>query len=158
MMLPTQYNDWKEYRRFLAYEMYQQGWYQTDIAKALGVAKSGVSQWISRAKKEGVESLRTHKAPGPTPRLSAEQMQQLPLLLAKGAEAYGFSGDVWTRKRVAAVIEQEWHVKYHPDHIGRLLAACGWTRQKPTLRATQRDEQAIRDWCEQRFPTLKKSP
>ena len=41
-----------------------------------------------------------------TPRLSAEQRTQLPTLLARGAPAYGFTGDVWTADRVAAVIEQ----------------------------------------------------
>jgi hypothetical protein len=31
----------------------------------------------------------------------------LPELLAKGAEAYGFRGDVWTRARVGVVIGSE---------------------------------------------------
>ncbi len=39
-----------------------------------------------------------------TPRLRAEQKAQMPMLLAKGAEAYGFRGDVWTASRVAEVI------------------------------------------------------
>jgi len=95
-------------------------------------------------------------APGPTPRLTADQRAQLPALLAWGAEAYGFLGDVWTTKRVVAVIAQEYGVRYHPDHVGRLLRQAGWSIQKPMTRATQRDEAAITAWCDERWPEVKK--
>jgi hypothetical protein len=77
--------------------------------------------------------------------------------LAKGAEAYGFGGDVWTARRVAEVIHRTFGVRYHRDHVGRLLREAGWSRQQPIERATQRDEAAIKDWYEQRWPALKKS-
>src|ERR671914_495844 len=38
----------------------------------------------------------------------------------------------------------------------RLAAAFGWSRQKPSRRAQQRDEEAIRRWKEKRWPALKK--
>ena len=60
--------------------------------------------------------------------------------------------------RVAAVIEREFGVTYHPDHVGRLLKAAGWTVQKPTERATQRDEDEIAAWREQKWPEIKKKP
>ncbi len=59
--------------------------------------------------------------------------------------------------RVAAVIEREFGVTYHPDHVGRLLKAAGWTVQKPTERATQRDEDEIAAWREQKWPEIKKT-
>ena len=82
-------------------------------------------------------------APGPAPKLTAEQRAQLPALLAHGAEAYGFLGDLWTTKRVASVIRREFGVRYHPAHVSRLLRQIGWSVQKPIPRATQRDEAAI---------------
>ena len=93
-----------------------------------------------------------------TPRLSAEQKAQIPALLAKGAEAYGFRGDVWTASRVAVVIERTFGVRYHRDHVGRLLREAGWSRQQPIERATQRNEEAIKQWSEQRWPAIKKKP
>jgi hypothetical protein len=30
--------------------------------------------------------------------------------------------------------------------VGSILKACGWSRQKPVQRVTQRDEEAIRRW------------
>ena len=57
---------------------------------------------------------------------------------------------------MAWVIEREFGVSYHPTQVGRILKDCGWSLQKPALRAAQRDEDAIRDWREQRYPELKK--
>jgi transposase len=55
------------------------------------------------------------------PRLTAQQKAQLPELLAKGAESYGFRRDVWTASRVAEVIKRTFRVCYHRDHVGRLM-------------------------------------
>ena len=50
----------------------------------------------------------------------------------------------------------EFGVSYDPSQVGRILKGCGWSLQKPALRATQRDADAIREWRERRFPELKK--
>ncbi len=122
------------------------------------MSKGAVSQWIKRGRTGGIEALKAHPPPGVKPRLSAEQKAQLPTLLAKGAEAYGFRGDVWTASRVAKVIERTFGVPYHRDHVGRLLCEAGWSRQQPIERASQRNEAAIKAWSEQRWPALKKKP
>src|SRR5215471_8170632 len=101
-----QREDWKEWRRRRAWELSQQGWKQKNIAVALGVSKGAVSQWLKRGRTQGVEALRRHLAPGPQTKLSAEQLAQLPEVLARGAEAFGYRGQVWTTKRVAEVIKR----------------------------------------------------
>jgi transposase len=90
------------------------------------------------------------------PRLSQAQKSKIPALLEKGAEAYGFRGDVWTRKRVAAVIRREFSVTYSARHVGRILRALGLSEQKPVKRAVQRDEEAIQQWVEETWPAIKK--
>jgi transposase len=148
--------DWREGRRLRAWELKKEGWSQQQIADALGVSKGAVSQWMKRARQGGVEALKRQIAPGATPRLSEKQRHKLPELLARGAEAHGFRGDVWTCSRVATVIRKEFGVSYHPSHVSRLLKALGQSLQKPKRRANQRDEQAIEHWKEQRWPSLKK--
>lgn len=148
--------DWREGRRLRAYELFQQGWKQCAIAQALGVTPGAVSQWLTRAKAEGAVALCRRTSPGKPPKLAKEQKALLPQVLLRGAEAYGFQGDVWTSERVADVIQRLWQVSYHPAHVTRLLHACGWSRQKPIRRARQRDEEAIQEWREQRLPALKK--
>jgi transposase len=150
--------DWREARRLRAWELKQKGWKQQDIAEALGVTPGAVSQWMKRARGEGVEALYSQPAPGPTPRMSQEQMARIPKLLAKGAEHFGFRGEVWTGKRVARLIKDELGVTYTPRHVGRILKAIGWSRQKPVERASQRNEVAIERWRTEKWLAVKKKP
>lgn len=149
--------DWREGRRLRAWQLYQQGWKQKDIAGALGVTQGAVSQWIKKAKTQGVHALRHQPPPGRPPKLSQEQKAQLPAMLAQGAEAFGFRGHVWTTKRVAQMIKKVLGVSYHRGHCSRLLRALKYSQQKPIRRATQRDETAILTWKQQRWDELKKS-
>jgi len=154
--LSSQATNWREGRRLRAYELKQQGWKQTEIADALGVTEGAVSQWMKRATEEGMEGLRHKPPPGATPRLSEDERARLPELLAQGAQAHGFRGDVWTCERVAIVIRKEFGVSYHPAHVSRLLKALRQSLHKPQRRANQRDEEAIERWKEERWPSLKK--
>ena len=153
-----QRGDWKEWRRRRAWELSEQGWNQKEIAEALGVTQGAVSQWMKMGREQGEEGLRGKIAQGPQPRLSIEQMVQLPPLLDQGAEAHGFGGAVWTTQRVAVLIKKQFGVRYHPAHMSRLLKQIKYSVQQPIERASQRDEQAIATWKEQRWPELKKSP
>ena len=155
-----QATDWREGRRLRAWELKQEGWKQRDIARALGVSKGAVSQWMKRAEQEGIEALKHRPPPGAKAkaRLSEEQRAKIAELLARGAPAHGFRGEVWTCARVAEVIRKEFGVSYHPAHVSRLIRALGLSLQKPMRRANQRDEEAIRHWKEERWPELKKGP
>ncbi len=80
---------------------------------------------IKRGREGGVEALNAHPPKGVTPKLTVEQKAQIPQLLAKGAQFYGFRGEVWTASRVAKVIEGTFRVKSHRDHVERLLRQAG---------------------------------
>lgn len=147
---------WREGRRLRAWTLFQQGWKVSKIAAALGVTHGAVSQWLARARQGGEVALRDRPRPGRVPRLTPDQQAKAPELLARGAAAWGFRGDRWTRERVAEVLHREFGVRYHPAHISRLLAGWGWSLQKPQRQAIQRDEAAIREWREQRFPAIEK--
>lgn len=156
--LSSQASDWREGRRFRAWELHQQGWTQLQIADALGVTQGSVSKWLTRAKIQGVAALRRKKASGPLARLSEDQRAQLITLLNQGAQAFGFRGAVWTRGRVATLIKRTFGVSYHVSHVGRILKALRFSRQQPIRRARQRNAQAIQEWREHDAPALKKKP
>lgn len=158
-MEPTSFSThrpFRQWRRHRAWELFQQGWKQKDIAVAFAVTEGAVSQWITRAKQQGAEALNERKAPGANPKLTHEQKAHLPALLLRGAEAFGFCGDAWTCERIADVIKSEFAVTYSPNHVRVILRDCGWSYQTPKLRATQRKEDAIQKWKEERLPHLKK--
>src|SRR5207245_5165039 len=115
-----------------------------------------VSHWVKREREGGEEALKAHPPKGVSPRLTAEQKAQIPALLAKGAEAYGFRGDVWTASRVTEVIKRTFGIRYHRDHVGKLMREAGWSRQKPVERASQRNEDAINKWSEERWTEITK--
>jgi transposase len=150
--------DWREARRLRAWELKAKGWSQTAIAEALGVSKAAVSDWMRRGREGGTEALRTQPKSGAPRRLTDKQWARLPGLLKQGAEHFGFRGEVWTRRRVASVIEREFGVRYSLTHVGRILEALRWSSQKPIERADQRDEAAIEDWRSQTWPELQKKP
>jgi transposase len=147
--------NWHEARRYRAYELSEAGWNQRDIAKVLGVSKGAVSRWLASARLNGKKSLAARERHGAPRRLRPQDLWLLPDLLSHGAEAYGFPGAIWTCSRVARVISQEFGVSYDRSHVSRLLKEIGWSPQKPTVRASQRDESNIRYWRECTWPEVK---
>jgi transposase len=148
--------NWREWRRLRALELKREGWYQRDIAAAFGVAEETVSRWLTRARDSGAEALLARPSAGHPPRLSPAQKRWIPEFLWHGPEAYGFHGEVWTCARISRVIEEEWGVRYHKDHVGRLLKELRWTPQVPIKRAVQRDENAIERWRADTWPELQR--
>jgi len=96
-------------------------------------------------------------AKGAKPRMSNERRAPLPTFLAPGAEAFGSRGNVWTGQQLAEPIKRVFGISHHQNHCSRILRQIGWSVQKPTERATQRDEETIKYWKEQQWPALQKS-
>ena len=149
-------DDWRGWRRLRALELKRTGWRQRDIAAALDVSEVCVSRWLALARQGGPTALRSRSAAGPAPKLTSEQKSRIPELLWHGAEAYGFRGEVWTCRRIAQVIAEEFGVRYHKDHVSRLLKELHWTPQVPIRRALQRDEKAIERWRIGVWPELQR--
>ncbi len=64
---------------------------------------------------------------------------------------------MWTLQRVAEVIERVTGVHYHPAHVWYILRdGLGWSWQRPARRAKERDDEAIQQWVNKRWPQLKK--
>jgi len=93
---------------------------------------------------------------GAPSRLKFWQQLALMEMLVIGAEAFGFRGAVWTGRRVTALIRHHLGIGYHPGHVTRLLKRWGFTLQKPSRQARQRDEEAIARWREETWPAQKK--
>lgn len=148
----------KEFRRLRAVELFEAGYKPVQIAKMLGVTRGAVSQWLKICREQGKSALRHKKYCKNPCRLSNSQREELQTMLKNGAEYYGYSGNVWTQARVAELIMRKFGIKYHFNHIGKLLGKMGWSWQKPIRRALQRNAGEVRNWRENRWPAIKKSP
>lgn len=126
------------------------------MARAVGVDPRSVRRWKRDLRLGGRAALRAVPASGRPPRLSPGQRQRLEKHLLKGAQAAGFATDLWTCPRVAEHIARTFDIRYHVDHIGRLLHQMNWSPQKPARKAVERDEEGIAQWVKQSWPAIKK--
>jgi transposase len=95
---------------------------------------------------------------GRKPQLDAADLRRLEAGLKRGPEALGYATSLWTGRRVAELIERQCGVSYHPAHVWRILRRLGWSCQRPTGRALERDAAALRRWKRQGWPEIKKKP
>lgn len=79
-------------------------------------------------------------------------------MLLQGPEAIGYETPLWTCPRVADLIEREFGVRYHEGHVWKVLVGLGWSPQRPTGKARERNEEGIRTWKKRTWPAIKRSP
>jgi transposase len=156
-MRPSGSPEQLERRRVQAIALLKKGFTPVEVARRLGVDRRSVRRWRAAHDEAGRDGLAARPAPGRPPKLDAKAQSKLERKLVRGARACGFATDLWTCPRVAKVIRREFRVKYHVDHIGRLLRSMGWSPQKPERRARERDEEAIRRWVKVDWPRVKKN-
>lgn len=128
-----------------------------DIARRVGADRRSVHRWLLAYRRGGTQGLAPRPAPGRPPRLTAVDRKRLQRILLRGATAFGYDNDLWTCPRVAELIHKTFRVRYHVDHIGRLLRSLGFSPQRPERRARERDEEGIRGWVKTQWPRVKKT-
>jgi transposase len=147
-----------EDRRRRALALLDEGRSLHEVSDLVRCAASSVMRWRDARRRGGSRALKVRSSPGRPAKLAGRHRDRLIRLLLRGAMAHGYGTDLWTTSRIAAVIEREFGVSYHRDHIGRLLHGLGWSHQKPERRAVERDEAAIRRWKRREWPRVKKTP
>ena len=145
-------------RRQKAIALFDQGERQAAVAAALKVSRQSVSRWYHDWLNGDTKALRGATRAGRKPRLSQAEVALIQKELLEGAAAHGYPSDLWTLPRVAQVIEAVTAVHYHPGHVWRVLRQMGWSLQRPTLRAKERDEAKVRQWKTRTWAKVKKTP
>ena len=128
-----------------------------EVGRRIHCAASSVMRWFKAWRRGGAKALRVGASPGRPPKLRPAERRRLVKLLLKGPLAHGYRTNLWTTARIAEVIQREFGVDYHRDHMGRLMRHLGWSHQKPETRAVERDEEAIERWKRKDWPRVKKT-
>ena len=145
-------------RRMRAANMLRRGVPQAEVARRVGVTAAAVCKWNRVLEANGPTGLRKAGRAGRKPKLDAVGLTRLRERLKAGALAAGYSTDLWTLKRVGKLIAQECGVRYSESGVWHVLTNLGFSCQRPSARAIQRDEQAIKSWKRKTWPGLKKTP
>jgi transposase len=147
-----------EKRRFQAIHLLDKGLNQSEVARRVRVVRQTVARWVSQCRQQGAESLKKAGRAGRKPLLSETDRKRLEGLLLRGPEAIGYETPLWTCPRVAHLIEREFGVRYHEGHVWKVLVNLGWSPQRPTGKARERNEEGIRTWKKKIWPAIKKKP
>jgi transposase len=116
------------------------------MADSLGINRTAITKWLAWYNAEGADGLRTKPSPGRVPRLTADQRAEVVRVVEAGPIAAGFSSGVWVGALVGEWIEKRFGVRYHPQHIPRLLHQLGFSVQRPRKRLARADLEKQAMW------------
>lgn len=149
--------DLLEDRRRRALALLETGLSLNEVGRRIRCAASSVLRWLKAWRRGGPDALRVRFSPGRPLKLRKTQRHRLVKLLLKGPLAHGYRTNLWTTQRIVELIQREFGVHYHRDHVGRLMHSLNWTHQKPERRAVERDDRAIERWKQKDWPRVKKT-
>lgn len=143
-------------RRLRGGRLLPRGESQAEVARRIGVSRTTVSDWNVSLTEGGLEALKRRPRGRPSG-LDIAQRRELMQALMRGALAEGFATDLWTLPRVGKLIERRFGRAYSESQVWRILVALGFSCQRPSGRALERNEAAIQRWKKTRWPALKKT-
>ena len=129
-----------------------------EVALAVGVARQTVYTWKGLLDEGGIDALRAVPERGRPAQLDEEQLAAVRTALLRNPTEHGFGTELWTLKRVGAVIERMHGVRFGQTQVWRILGSLGFSPQKPEKRAIERNDDAVRAWKRRTWPALKKKP
>lgn len=144
-----------EHYRFQTIRLHNEGRHVNEIAHFFGIHRGSVSRWLTTYKRNGKTSLKSRKAQGPTPKLTAKETRSLLRTLKDPATDHGFDTPLWTCNRLQVLITTQTGKNLHISNIARLLKRWGITNQKPEKRALQADPKEGKRWIKQEWPRIK---
>jgi transposase len=129
-------------RRMLAIALVLDGHPREDAAAACGMDRRTLRDWVHRYNAEGLAGLANRRAPGPAPRLSAEQEAAVDRWVEQGPELARDGAVRWRRRGLQARIAHEFGVRLHERTVGKLLAKPRFRRLSVRPRHPESDPAA----------------
>ena len=129
-----------------------------EVALSVGVARQTVYTWKRLLDEGGIDALRAVPERGRPGQLDERQLAAVRASLLQSPTQHGFGTELWTLKRVGAVIERLHGVRFGQTQVWRILGSLGFSPQKPDKRAIERNDDAVRAWKRRTWPSLKKKP
>src|SRR4051794_40304118 len=115
-------------RRMLALALVLEGSSREEAARAAGMDRQTLRDWVHRYNEEGLAGLRDRPRSGRRPRLSPEQEAELAAAVEQGPDPARDGVVRWRRVDLEALIETRFAVRLHERSVGEVLRRLGFTR------------------------------
>ncbi len=144
--------------RRVAVNMVLSGTNRIDVARAIGVNRRFVGEWVRAFEATGEAALaggRRGRRPGEQKALNRRQEATIRrLIVGRCPDQLKLPFALWTREAVGQLIERKAGIRLSPTAIGTYLSAWNLTPQRPIRRAMERSEAAIQTWMKREYPAI----
>src|SRR5690349_2838176 len=127
-------------RRMLALALVLEGRSRAEAARAAGMDRQTLRDWVHRYNAEGLDGLSDRRRPGP--RLSPEQEAELATAVEQGPDPDRDGVVRWRRVDLKALIEARFAVRLHERSVGKVPRRLGFSRVSVRPRHPKADEAA----------------
>ena len=129
-------------RRMLALALVLEGKSRTEAAESCGMDRQTLRDWVHRYNADGLAGLTNRPLPGRQPRLSAEQMRELAMIVETGPDPATDGVVRWRRIDLCAVVERRFGMRLAERTMGAILHRLGFARLSVRPRHPQSDAEA----------------
>src|SRR5689334_3461173 len=147
-------------RRMLALALVLEGASREDAARAAGMDRQTVPDWVHGYDAEGLPGLRDRPRSGRRPRLTPEQEAELATAVEQGPDPDRDGVVRGRRVDLRALIEARFAVRLHERSVGKVLRRLGFARISVRPKHPKADEaaqaafkKASPSWSARRFPS-----
>ncbi|SKA37350.1 winged helix-turn-helix domain-containing protein [Consotaella salsifontis] len=116
--------------RMLAIANALDGMSRADAARAAGMDRQTLRDWVVRYEAEGVAGLRDRPKGHPAPRLTEGELATLSNVIFLGPDPETDGISTWTLSELCRWIEAHFAKSLHPASLSRILRQNGFSRQK----------------------------
>jgi len=100
----------------------------------------------------GIDALRGVPERVRPAQLDVQQLAAVRAAVVRNPLKHGFGTELWTLKRVRAVIDGLHGIRISQTQVWRIMGSLGFSPQKPEKRAIERNENAVRSWERSNWP------
>ena len=134
--------DAAQVRRLLALALVLEGRSRAEAARQNGMDRQTLNDWVHRYNDEGIDGLKSRKAPGRASALSETQMAELKELAVNGPDPDSNKVIRWRCLDLRNEVAGRFSVNVHESTIGKWLRQLGLTRLQPRPFHPKKDAEA----------------